>query len=145
MILPDEIVTIISKYAKPLPRIHKSKFWVDNPVPNYEMISIVVSKFELYIGTISRYFRVEHLYTGKYWSIKAWIDGNTFLHCILRFTLEDVVKWNGRTFECRSGQVSKTIWSLTEDSMYTFGVHGHKLVKLIKINRPEVRDKELFC
>lgn len=140
MFFPDEIISIISAYSKPLKRISKSKFWVDNPIPEREMISVVVSKFEFYIGSISRYFRVEHFHTGKYWSIKAWTEGNAFLHCILRFTMNDVIQWNGRTFESCVGP----FWGLTKDIIYTFGVHKNKLIKLIKIKQPINEYKQLY-
>jgi len=142
MFFPDDVISIISAYSKPLKRISKSKFWIDNLVSEREMISVVLRKFELYIGSISMYFRVEHFRSVKYWSVKAWSDGNTFLHCILRFTLDDVIQWNGRTFESDS----TPIWRLTKDSIYTFGVHRNKLVKLIKIKQPVNNHKQLyFC
>lgn len=147
MDFPEEILQIIYEYSRPLKRISKSKFWLDNPTPLHEMISVVVSKFELYIGSISGYFRVRHFNAGtydgiKHWCIWAWINGELNLHCIMRFSMNDVMKWNGRTFERRGHD---TVWSLTEDSMYTFGVQNNKVVKLIKIKQPIISDKQLFC
>lgn len=147
MHFPEEILRIISEYSRPLKRTSKSKFWLDNPTTSLrEKLSIVISKFELYIGSISRYFRIRHFDAGayhgiKHWCIWAWINGEMNLHCIMRFNMNDLLKWNGRTFERRGND---TIWSLTEDSMYTFGVQNDKVVKLIKIKQPVVIEKQLF-
>ena len=140
MIFPDEIVSIISEYSKPLNRVQKSKYWIDHPVSYDEMITIIINKFELYIGSISRYFRVEHFKIGQYWCSKAWINGDNFLHCMLRFTMDDVIRWNGLNFEFTNKYVINKLLNLTEDIIYTIGVQEDRIVKIIKIQYPELKE-----
>jgi hypothetical protein len=134
MYFPEDIVSIIREYEKPLQRIRTSKYWMENPSSN--KIDTVVRKFELYIGSISSYFRVEHFHNGIYRSIKAYINtGHDYLHlhCILRFTERDVETWNGRNFECTRHTI---IWNLTKDITYTLGMHNDKVVKVIHRETP---------
>jgi len=130
MIFPDEIVSLISDFSKPLHRIQKSKYWSHHPTSRDKMISQAINRFEDYISSISVSYYLQKNYQEKYWSIRAWINNQEYLCCILRFSIDDLFKWNGCNFERR--YYYSSILNLTEDIIYTYTTQNTKLIKLIK-------------
>ena len=129
MIFPDEIVLLISEFSKPLKRMRQSKYWSHHPASNKTKIIQAMTKFEDYISSISLSYYLQKQYQGNYYTIRAWINNHGYVFCILRFSIEDIVKWNGCNFERRN---YNCVLNLTEDIIYTYTIQNNKVVKLIK-------------
>ena len=130
MIFPDDIVSLISEFSKPLQRIQKSKYWAYHPTSGDKMLLQAMTTFEDYISSISFSYYLQKNYQGKYWTIRAWINNQTYICCILRFSIDDLFKWNGCNFERR--YYYSSILNLTEDIIYTYTTQNNTLIKLIK-------------
>ena len=127
MIFPDEIVSLISEFSKPLQRIQQSKYWSHHPTSRDKMVLQVMTTFGDYISSISVSYYLQKKYQDNYWIIRAWINNQEYVH--LRFSIDDLFKWNGCNFERR---YYSSIFNLTEDIMYTYTTQNNKLIKLIK-------------
>lgn len=101
MQLPDDVLSIISAFSKPLPRTTKSSHWSTQSFD--EMIAEIMCKYERYIKQCdNRPYTLEHRNNSHQWTIHAWI--NDKLHSILYFTVKDVFAWDGKSFYSPSVQ-----------------------------------------
>lgn len=131
MILPDDVILIISEYSKPLKRRHLSQFWIDNPVPSNERVDHAIYLFNYYTFGICSNYRLEKLETQDKWIINIWNTWKESLHSKLTFTLSDLMKWDGVSFECYD--YFRPYWSLPQDVVFTHLVtENDKVIRFLK-------------
>lgn len=126
MQLPDDVLSIVSAFSKPLPRTTKSSYWSTQTLE--EMIAEVMCKYEKYIKQCDkRPYTLEHYHhSSDQWIIHAWINGK--IHSILHFTVKDIFAWDGKSFQ--SPSVQTYTWlnlRLTGGNILTYA--GKRLIK----------------
>ena len=125
MQLPDDVLSIISAFSKPVSRTTKSSYWSTQTLD--EMIAEIMCKYETYIKQCDkRPYTLEHCHNSRQWKIHAWINGK--IHSILYFTVKDIYAWDGKSFHCPSVHcyLSPTL-RLTAGKILTYV--GKRLIK----------------
>lgn len=79
MILPDDVILIISEYSRPLKRRIISQFWVDEGIPDTQ--TMITRMIQMY----------KNLFDTNIWHILEPI----WLHRIT-YTEDTLYKWNGK-------------------------------------------------
>jgi len=79
MILPDDVVSLISEYSRPLKRRIVSRFWVDEGIPDIQ--TMITRMIQMYTN----------LFDKDVWHILEPI----WLHRIT-YTEDTLCKWNGK-------------------------------------------------
>jgi hypothetical protein len=124
MQLPDDVLSIISAFSKPLPRTTKSSCWSTQTLD--EMIVEIIGTYERYIKQCNkRSYTLEYQNNSREWMIYAWIHDKK--HSTLYFTIKDIYAWDGKSFQCPSVDCVSPTLRLTTVKLLTYA--GKRLIK----------------